>query len=520
MSQRREFRDLSLQHQLVLLLMLTSGVALLVACTTFGLYDWWMHQQASVRSLVITADMIGSNSTASLAFQDVTSAEEILSSLGAASNILTAAIYRKDGALFARYARPGSQEPPPLQSPPAGYRFAGDRLFLSRPILLDQRPIGAVYLQADAQIHDRLRRYAGAVAVVLLLSSLVAFGLGSRLQRLISGPLLRLAGTATLVSTQRDYTIREVRGGDNEIGFVIDSFNNMLDQIQDRDQALRSARDDLELRVDERTRALQAEIAQRTRTQQELLVAKQVAEEANRSKSMFLANTSHELRTPLNAIIGYSEMLLETAEDEALPQFIPDLQKIRGAGLHQLGLVNSILDLSKIEAGHMDLFLETFDLPALVSDVVGTVHPLAGKNSNTIEVDCPADLGDMHADAVKMRQSLLNLLSNACKFTDHGVISLDVASEASGGQEWIRCRVRDTGIGIDPEQICKLFQPFSQVDVSTTRKYGGTGLGLDITRKFCRLMGGDVTVESALGEGSTFTLLVPRHLEPLGESYA
>jgi GAF domain-containing protein/DNA-binding response OmpR family regulator len=232
-------------------------------------------------------------------------------------------------------------------------------------------------------------------------------------------------------------------------------------------------------------------------------------EVVDRHKSEFLANMSHELRTPLNAIIGYSEMLQEDAADLGAEQFIDDLQKINAAGKHLLELINAVLDLSKIEAGKMELYLETFDVPALVRDIAAVIQPLAAKNTNRLEIRCADDVGTMRADLTKVRQALFNLLSNACKFTERGTISLGVARQAVDGRESMVFSVSDTGIGMTPEQLARLFEAFTQADAATTRRYGGTGLGLALSRRLCRMMGGDVTVESEAGRGSVFTIRLP-----------
>jgi PAS domain S-box-containing protein len=241
------------------------------------------------------------------------------------------------------------------------------------------------------------------------------------------------------------------------------------------------------------------------RDMRELDKAREAAEIANRAKSQFLANMSHELRTPLNAIILYTELLRDEATDHGLDDFLPDLKKIHGAARHLLALINDVLDVSRIESGKLELHPETFDVEAMVRDVVTTIQPLAEKNGNGLEVECPAEIGEMHADPTKVRQSLFNLLSNACKFTEGGTVRLEVERDS----EWFVFQVIDTGVGMTPEHLDNLFKPFFQVDPSATRRFGGSGLGLAITSHFCQAMGGDIGVASKPGVGSTFTIRLP-----------
>ena len=246
--------------------------------------------------------------------------------------------------------------------------------------------------------------------------------------------------------------------------------------------------------------------------------ARLAAEEANRAKSTFLANMSHELRTPMNAIIGYGEMLVEEAEDTGQDDLIPDLNKILAAGRHLLALINDILDLSKIEAGKMTLYVETIHIPDLVSDVVATIDPLVAKNRNRLVLEVEEGLGPLKADETKVRQTLFNLLSNAAKFTSDGTVTLGCRRTGPAGDHRFLFTVTDTGIGMTPEQLAKVFDEFTQADASTTRKFGGTGLGLSICKKFCTLMGGDLRAESVYGEGSRFVVELPAVVDDTTES--
>lgn len=353
-----------------------------------------------------------------------------------------------------------------------------------------------------------------------------ALGVGAAILAILFSLLITRPLNKIIASTEQlgrgDFDIVLPVNDRGEVGVLARSFRDMVNQIRERNRSLeeeretiRNLNDDLTLeksllriRVNERTSELQ-------HTAEQLKAARDEAIEANRAKSAFLAQMSHELRTPLNAIIGYGELLTEEVEeDESTKRFIPDLKKIIDAGKHLLALINDVLDISKIEAGRMELYNESFDVRPMIESVVTTVDPLVKKNTNTLRWTCDDRLTTLFADKTRVRQILFNLLSNACKFTEKGEITLTAGVEQLNGTEMASFAIRDSGIGMTPEQMSKLFQSFQQADVSTTRKYGGTGLGLAITRRFCEMMGGDVTVRSEHGKGSTFTARFPVHGKP------
>jgi signal transduction histidine kinase/DNA-binding response OmpR family regulator len=424
-----------------------------------------------------------------------------LNHLDAEVEIVAAAIYNAEGKLLAKYIKSGASEfiPPPQRF---STLFNTDRTVILTPIRgTDQKVLGTLFIKADpdAVQDSRVGNLVRGAGGILLISTLFALVVAYFLQGRISKPITLLASASRSVAEKQDFSVRVPQTSNDEIGMLIGSFNLMLATIQQRSADLEAARTSLE----EANHTLEKKVQERTA---ELGSALMTAREASHAKSSFLAKMSHELRTPLNAIIGYSELLSEDTDDAAVKE---DLNKILSAARHLLGLINDVLDLSKIEAGKMDLYIEPLDLWTVVQEIAGLVTPLCEKRNNTLVVECSDSIGVVHADATKLRQILLNLLSNASKFTESGQVTMKATREPLAGEDWIKIDISDTGIGMTGEQMGRLFQAFTQADSSTASKYGGTGLGLAICRQFARIMGGEVSVTSEVGKGSTFTLRMP-----------
>jgi len=512
-----------LRWRLTLLITSICAVTLLTAFGGYLIAEWYRLKETVVDRTEATMRLLVDNAISVLS-RDPKATDFPLSSLEGDATIVAAAVYSADDKLLTKFVRPGEFIPRPRTTT---LNFTTDRLIIFRPLMYEGQKIGTLYLKAQFSglAQERLQEPVRVMAILFLLSMLFAVGASRVLQRGISEPISRLAVAARKVAVEGNYDIRVNTRAGGETGMLVDAFNSMLGTIQQRDADLLVAKDNAETArgrlaeintmLEDVNRTLEQKVRDRTVELEKMMLT---AKEANQAKSAFLAKMSHELRTPMNAIIGYSEILLEDASDSGNKSAIDDLNKILSAARHLLGLINDVLDLSKIEAGKMDLFLESFDVGTLVQEAATTVAPLIEKKNNRLVVECQEQIGIMHADSTKLRQVLLNLLSNASKFTTDGQVTLRARREGSPTGDFIVIEITDTGIGMTPEQMNRLFQSFAQADSSTTARYGGTGLGLAISRQFARLMGGDVTVTSIPEKGSTFTARIPAQVLPLKPS--
>lgn len=516
------FQKSSIKNKITLLMVFTSVVVLMIATMSFMLFQIFSISKASLQELSTLAKTIGINSRAPLAFNDRTSALETLSALSAVPDVTTATIFTPDGSPFACYKRAGNQKKPlPEKDNTIEANFsrvkigADEGMFEGFPLFdsyfdvfedihLDGEIIGVVWIEKDmSHIYKSLGAYAIIGVFALLFTTLIASLLALKLQPIISRPIIGLARTMERVSSEKNYSIRAVKESEDELGTLFDGFNEMLKQIQFRDNELEEHQANLKNQVELRTKELSTANTKLQDTVEVLQQAKEVAEAASRAKSEFLATMSHEIRTPMNGVLGMTELLLNTELSDRQSGFARTIQR---SGDSLLGIINDILDFSKIEAGKLALETHDFNLRNMIEETAAMLAERAHIKGLELIPMLPVDLPvALSGDLLRLRQILVNLIGNAIKFTDRGEVAIRVDMlDQTKDKIRLRFEVADTGIGITPEIQARIFDAFSQADGSTTRKYGGTGLGLAISRRLVKLMCGEMGVKSEPGKGSAF----------------
>ena len=480
---------LSIRSKLVALAMLASAAALLLACTGFLAYDLFTFRESFSRRMMTQAEIVGSNSAAALVFGDEEAAGATLESLRAEPSVTGAALYRASGSLIASYRRGDvsgawireSLSPRAL----SGLHYGDGVLTTSLPVMLDGERVGTVVIRGELlEIERRATRYLGIASLVLVVSLLVGYGISVFPRRAILRPILELANTAELVSHDRDYTVRARKHGDDELGFLVDTFNQMLDDIERRNRDLAEARD----------KAL----------------------EAVRLKSSFLANMSHEIRTPLNVILGYNNVIADDLEERGDESQKANLAAVQRASRRLIETIDGILDISKIESRTFDLRPLPLEVAPLIERQIEELRPLADQKKLDLRAEIEVPGAVVVFDEYCLTHALMNLLQNAIKFTHAGSVSVRLFRDGSG---MLAVAVRDTGIGMDAAYLPKLFEPFSQEDSGYTRKFEGSGLGLALTRRYLDLNGAAIDVASTKGAGTTLTIRFPHVLEVAAEAW-
>ncbi|GAB2867179.1 hypothetical protein GCM10027277_40200 [Pseudoduganella ginsengisoli] len=499
----------SISKKLLLLVLAANLSTLLLAGAALLYYDFQEARAKTVAELNALANLLGQGSIAALEFSDAKVAAENLANLRAAQNVAAAAIYTSNGTLFASYVRNAAQaEPLPPRPAADGIHFNGAELTIFKTIANAQETVGAVYVREQHDLAGWLRDYLFILGAVLLASLAFGLAISSRLQRWISGPVLAVADVAHQVMEQRNFTLRAPKTTEDEVGQLADAFNGMLHTLEHEmaernaaELAVRTLNEDLERRVHERTAELEV-------VNQNLQVRTEEAESANRAKADFLANMSHEIRTPMNGILGLAYLLDRRHLDNESSDMV---RKIRNAGRSLQAIINDILDFSKIEAGR----LEIEHTPFRLSDICDNLAAIMAANAGDKEIElaiapAPHIGGHVLGDALRLEQILINLTGNAIKFTERGGVKVGMTLLSQNERTvTVRFAVSDTGIGIPLDKQAQIFSAFSQADASTTRRFGGTGLGLTICRRLVEKMGGEIGVTSTPGQGSEFWFTVP-----------
>jgi two-component system, sensor histidine kinase len=488
----------SINAKLTLLTAVAAGVALSLSCVAFFVNNLWTIRASKVRELSTLVTILGANTTAAVEFNDKKTATELLASLHRQPAVEFVCLYDADGNVFATYpAQLPNGVVAPLKPSAAGATFVGsDRLDIAQQFSSGNDQISAIYLRASMrELRRQIWDFVGITLTVLVVSLAVSVVLSRRLQRFVTEPIRRLVDAMKHVTDENDYSVRVVKQSNDELGVLDDGFNSMLDQIEQGHNALQQARDELEDRVADRTAQLK--------------IAKEAAEAASRAKSDFLANMSHEIRTPMTAILGYSDLLLQP--DVSQGEREEFLRTIRRNGDHLLGIINDILDISKIEAGKMTVEHLKCSPSHIVGEVASLMRARAAAKGLRMAVEYRGAIPEtIHTDPTRLRQILINLIGNAIKFTEQGSIQVVVRmmDPPESTNPHIGFEVIDTGVGMTPQTRASIFKPFSQADSSMTRRFGGTGLGLTISKRLAQMLGGDIISESALDKGSSFLAIV------------
>ena len=503
-------QNLDLKNKLVLLAAVSGAMAVLMACAGFVWHDIRLLRSAQIEQLRTQAKMLAIHSS-EVVSQDLGEAiVPLLATWKAEPSIDSVCLFDEHGRPVAFYpvtSRPADRVQLPVDRDSHRFTEFGE-LELFHPITKHGREIGVVYFKANMrEFYAQLQSYATVVFTVMLCSLAVAVLFASMMQSLISKPILQLADAARNITTNDDYTIRVATDSRDELGVLFRSFNRMVDKIQSSQTELKQANDEMEDRVEQRTRQLQNEIVERERIQQELVRAKEAAEAASEAKSRFVANMSHEIRTPLNGILGFTDYVLMNDHDLAEADRRDYLRTIKKSGESLLVLINDILDLSKIEAGQMEFEKVHFSPHDVIAEVISILRPNAREKNLKLEYQWESVVPEsIQSDPLRFRQLLMNLVGNAVKFSEIG--GVEVVARLDRSSRKLAIDVIDTGIGMPPEVQSALFKPFTQGDSSVTRRFGGTGLGLSICKFIATGLGGEVRVTSEVELGSTFTFTI------------